>query len=194
MISRIKKYLFVLIGILIIFIIFSIFLFFLKKILGFSQEKFNEIILGGFSQSVLSSVFLYFIFNELLIKRPKVRLYVEPRTIDIKDGEFSLKFYINNTGYSTAKNILLTAQFNNLEIIKFVDGNFKDISKHRGGLAAIQFDKNIGVLHAYPEIRNSYIGEILFKIKERKNRIDIKYDVVAEQMELFEDTISLKVS
>jgi hypothetical protein len=193
MIDKIKKYLLIIAGILIISVIFSIILYFLKLLLGFSQEKFNEIIIAGISQSILSGVILYFIFNEIFVKKPKVRLCVES-SIPVS-GELLLKFYINNTGDLLAKNILLTAQFENLEILEIKSPNFINISHFRSGRPAIQFDnsESTGILHAYPKIRNSYIGEILFKIKDTKERIEVKYDIIAEQMDFFSDNLIIKI-
>jgi len=133
--SKVKKYFFIFIGLFIISIIFSIILSILRIFLGFSQEKFNEIIIAGIFQSILSGVILYFIFNEIFVKRPKVRLYVEPSKL--ASGELSLKFYLNNTGDLFAKNILLTAQFENLNMLKIENVKLKDISRHRSGKPAI---------------------------------------------------------
>ena len=153
------------IWLLIISIVFIIILFILKLLLGFSQEKFNETIMAGIFQTILSSLILYVVFDTVFVKRPKVRLVIESQKTS--NDELILKFYLNNTGDLLAKNILLTAQFENLNILKIRDNKFKDISELRSHMPAIQFDGQ-SVLHAYPKVRNSYIGEVGFKIKDLK--------------------------
>lgn len=190
--ETIKKYLFIIFGILAIFIIFSIIIFIVKIYLGFSQEKFNELILAGLFQSILSGGILYIIFSELLVRRSKLRLYIEPK--EITDKKFTLHFYIKNIGNSNAKDTLLIISFPDLEIIEeYIKGKKEHtrIDYLYGDTATVQinFDKPI---YQYGKA-NQHIADIMFKFKKIKE-IKIRYSVEAENMDYFESTYKIPIN
>ena len=150
-------------------------------------------IIEGVTSGIVVGIILYFIFDKILIKRPKVRLYVSPIEPDLDvDNEFKLEFYLHNIGNANAKNVLLTMEFNGLEVAEVIEGKFKPIDRHRGGKPSLQFDLLEKALHPRKEIRNMFIGEVLFKLKETKKEIDIEYDVVADDMNFFKDIYKIK--
>lgn len=121
-----------------------------------------------------------------------VRLYVEPNVINLegKDSEFTLKFYINNNGNLIAKDILLMIFFDDLEIVKD-SPNLRRIDELQGGIPSVQFNNGKPI---YPvKGRNNYIGELAFKLKVNKEKIDILYNVVADSMSIFESTYPIKI-
>ena len=191
MISKIKKYFLISIGILIIFVIFSISLLILKLFLGFSQEKFNEIILAGLYQSTLSGVILYIIFNELFVKRPKLRLYIEPK--EVKSKEFKLDFYIKNIGNLSAKDALLIMSFPDLEIIGeiFIGGKSKRIDYLYGNTHTIQINCDKPIYQFGKG--NQQIASLQFRLKELKE-IKIRYVVEAERVDYFEGIYKIPVN
>lgn len=161
----------------------------------FTWELINKyMVIGDSIAGIIAGVVLYWILNYYLIKKPKVRLYTENNSPKIIEGknEFKLKFYINNKSNSAAKNMRLTAEFYNLEILKGkrADGEgFRRLDFF--GLRSnpsIQFDYfgiHNNIVYNYPDEKNTYIGEILFKIKEPSKKIWLKYDIVAENMSYF---------
>ena len=158
----------------------------------FLQIIITEII-GGIASGLIVAIGLYFIFDRILIKRPKVRLYISPDEPEAdKDSEFKLEFYLHNIGDSNAKNVLLTMEFNGLEIVEIIEGNFKTIDRHRGGRPSLQFDLVNRVLHPRKETRNIFIGEVLFKFKKPNEKIEVEYDVVADDMKFFKDIYKIK--
>lgn len=158
----------------------------------FCQTIVAEII-GGIASGLIVAIGLYFIFDKFLIKRPKVRLYISPNEPDVdKDNEFKLEFYLHNIGNSNAKNVLLTMEFSGLEVIEVIEGKFKPLDRHRGGKPSLQFDLVERVLHPRKEIRNIFIGEVLFKLKEPKEEIWIDYDIVADDMKFFRDVYRIR--
>jgi len=149
--------------------------------------------IGGIISGLIVAIGVYFIFDKILIKRPKVRLYIEPNGPKLdNEGKFILKFYLHNIGNANAKNVLLTIEFDNLEIVEIPKGNFKRIDKHRGDTPSVQLDLGERVLHPRREIRNFYIGEILFKLKKPQKEIEIEYDLVADDMKFFKDAYRIR--
>lgn len=192
MIEKIKKYLFIIFGILVIFIIFSIVLFIVKISLGFSQEKFNELILAGLFQSILSGGILYFIFSELLVRRPRLRLYVEPN--EIRDKEFLLHFYIKNIGDSNAKDALFIISFPDLEIIKeYITGEkeHKRIDYLYGNTSTIQINFNKPIYQHNKA--NQPMADISFRFKKIKD-IEMRYSIEAENMDYFEGSYKIPIN
>lgn len=150
-------------------------------------------IIGGVVSGIVVGFILYLVFDKILIKRPKVRLYISPDEPDLdEDNEFKLEFYLHNIGDANAKNVLLTMEFNGLEVVEVIEGKFKSIDRHRGGKPSLQFDLVERVLHPRKEIRNIFIGEVLFKLKEPRKEIEIEYDVVADDMKFFKDIYRIK--
>jgi len=100
------------IWLLIISIVFIIILFILKLLLGFSQEKFNETIMAGIFQTILSSLILYVVFDTVFVKRPKVRLVIESQKTS--NDELILKFYrqLLHTGFCPDNSCFLHHQQN----------------------------------------------------------------------------------
>lgn len=147
--------------------------------------------------------FLNIIFSKIidsffhLFKRkqqPIVRLYIEPNVINLenKDSEFALRFYVQNNGNLMTKNIILTMGFSGLEIVKDYS-NFRRIDQHRDGTPSIQF--NSGPIPLYPvKNRNTYIGEMTFRLREVKGQINIRYDIVAENMSFLNGMYPIKVN
>ena len=145
--------------------------------------------------TVLFSKFIDWLFHFFKRKhRPVVRLYIEPNIINLEDidSEFTLRFYIQNNGSLMTKNIILTMGFSGLEVIRDFP-TFRRIDVHRGGTPSIQF--NSGGTPLYPvKNRNTYIGELAFRLNKNKERIDIRYDIVAENMGIFEGTYPIKIN
>lgn len=154
-------------------------------------------IIGGIFAGISVSIAMYFIFDKILIKRSKVKLYIEPNRLNLENenSEFELKFYLHNIGNSIAKNILFTANFPNLEVINFY--KFTPLDKFRGGTPSIQYHlpESRGVLHPHPKHpRNTYIGKILSKLKKSKKEIKIEYDINAESMIFYNGIYKIRVN
>jgi len=148
-------------------------------------------IISGVVSGVVTGVILYLVFNYIIIKRPKVRLYVEDSKPKLnEDQQFLLRFYLNNTGNTCAKDIQLTVDFHNLEVVRN-EGKFIPLDRHRGNKPSIQFN-NPKTLYNYPTLTNCYIGEVSFRVKNLSEETFIVYDVVGEDMEYFKDIIKIK--
>jgi hypothetical protein len=185
--ENIKKIFLYVFLILLISVIFSLLFSLLKGVLGFSQEKFNEIVMAGFFQSILSGTVLYFIFNEFLVKRPKLRLYIEPNKINEK--EFILDFYIKNIGNFSAKDTIITISFPDLIIIEQFKGGER-IDSLRGNTPTIQMSSKS--IHPRGG-SNQQIAKIKFRFSKIKKEIEIRYDVEAENMDYFEGIYKIAV-
>jgi hypothetical protein len=161
-----------------------------------------EEIIAGIVGSIMVGIILYFIFDKIIIKRPKVRLHISPSELNLENdrSEFELEFYLHNIGDFVAKHILFTAEFPDLDIIRLVKKDekqrLKRIDKHRGGRPSIQhyYPESKGVLHPYSRIRNVYFGKIVARLNKATNEIKIKYDINAENMIFFEDIYKIKVN
>jgi hypothetical protein len=122
-------------------------------------------------------------------RKPALVLTMSFADIKIQDAiyQFTLRFFLQNMGRAVAKYTRVTASFQNLEIVN-VTRDFQRIDFLRGGMPSIQFDYIGGVLHATS--KRTSIGDVGLKVKDNGNPITVSCDVVAEEMELFEDRYS----
>jgi hypothetical protein len=105
--------------------------------------------------------------------------------------KFRLRFYILNQGKAIAKYTRFTATFENLEILNIEKGDFQRIDDLRGNKPSTQFDST-GIF--YPTPTRTRIGEIVFRVKNNAEKIKIYYNLIAEDMDLFQDTIIFDIN
>lgn len=156
----------------------------------FCQTIIAEIV-GGIISGLIIAVGLYFVFDKIIVKKAKLRLYIEPNNIN--SNEFTLNFYIKNIGSFNAKNTLLIMSFPDLEII---EESFTGEKRHKridylyGNTPTVQinFDRPI---FRYDK-SNQHIASIKFRYKGTKE-IAIRYSVEAENMDYFEDVYRIPV-
>lgn len=150
-------------------------------------------IIGGIVSGLVVALGAYFILDRILIRKAKVRLYIEPNepVLD-KNREFSLNFYLHNVGNANAKNTLLTMEFNGVEIKEIQEGKLIRIDQHRGNKPSAQLDLLERVIHPRKETRNVYIGKILFKLTGVKEGVSVEYDLVADTMKFFKDIYRIR--
>lgn len=125
-------------------------------------------------------------------RKPLLSLLMRIMNVVIENSEyqFTLRFFLQNKGKAVAKHSRVTASFVNLDIIK-LKGNFQRLDYLRG-LPSIQFDEHTSVF--YPMRKFASIGDIELKVKNKNDRITITYDLIAEDMELFENKYSFDVN
>ena len=157
----------------------------------FGQTIFAEII-GGIISGLITAAGLYFIFDKIVVKKSKLRLYIEPN--EIKNEEFKLDFYIKNIGNLSANDALLIISFPDLEIIEELitgEKEHKRIDYLYGKTPTIQinFDKPI---YQYGKA-NQHIASIKFRSTGIKE-IKIRYSVEAENMDYFEGVYKIPVN
>lgn len=125
-------------------------------------------------------------------RKPQLTATLEFIDIKIEDSvyQFTLRILLHNEGKALARHVRFTASFSNLEIVQ-MSASFKRIDELRGNTPSIQFNDNVGVY--YPEKARPQIGNITLKMKNNAEVIRIEYDVIAEDMELFEDAYTIDV-
>lgn len=125
-------------------------------------------------------------------KRPLLSLQMRFMSVIIENSEyrFTLRFFIQNKGNTVAEHSRLTASFGNLEIIK-MPNNFQRLDFLRGH-PSIQFDEHISVF--YPMRKFTNIGDVELKVINKDDKIILSYDLIAEDMELFEDVYNFDVN
>lgn len=133
--------------------------------------------------------------RDMMFRRQKPFLILVLEFINIKIEnsmyEFTVRFFLRNTGNAIAKNTELTASFHNLDIVR-INGAFKRIDFLRGGLPSIQFNQSTGVYYPVKE-RRTRVGEVTFKVKDNKKPITISFDLIAEDMDFIVDKYSFDV-
>lgn len=119
-------------------------------------------------------------------RKPLLTVTLDFVDIKIEDSvyQFTLRFLLQNKGRAVAKYTRVTASFSNLEIANVSEG-IQRIDFLREDVPSIQYDNVAGVFH--PSSHKTRIGDITLKVKNNDEAIGIKYDVIAEDMELFED-------
>lgn len=126
-------------------------------------------------------------------RRPLLSLVMRFVNVVIENSEyrFTLRFLLQNKGKAVAEHTRFTASFTNLDIVKVNGRQFQRIDSLRG-LPSIQFDEHTSVF--YPMRKFTSVGEIEFKVKNKNDQIIIEYDLIAQDIELFEDKYSFDVN
>jgi len=125
-------------------------------------------------------------------RKPLLSLLMRFINVVVENSEyrFTLRLLLQNKGNAVAEHSRLTSSFRNLEIVK-LPRKFQRLDYLRG-LPSIQFDEHTGVF--YPMKKATSIGDVEFKVKNRDDKITIEYDLIAKDMELFEDKYSFDVN
>jgi hypothetical protein len=123
-------------------------------------------------------------------RKPVLSLMFEIIKVDIQDSEylFTVRVFISNTGKAVAKYTSVTASFDNLDIINIPFGRTQRIDDIRGNLPSLQWDYSNNVIHPTGDRMN--ICGIELKVKDNNKPFSIRYDIVAEDMDLFENRYS----
>lgn len=124
-------------------------------------------------------------------RKPFLTLILELINVKIEDPlyQFTLRFLLQNVGKAIAKYTKVTTSFENLEIV-YTEGNVRRIDDLRQ-TPSIQHIDNVGVIH--PGKSRVRIADVTLKVKAINEPVTIDYDVICDDMELFEDKYSFGV-
>ena len=123
-------------------------------------------------------------------RKPFLTLILELINVKIEDPvyQFTLRFFLQNVGKAIAKYTRVTASFRNLKI---VEAGYLERIDYLRKAPSVQFTDNVGVI--YPAKFRTQIADVTLKVDAVTEPIAIKYDVICEDMELFDDKYSFGV-
>ncbi|MDD5044185.1 MAG: ATP-binding protein [Candidatus Omnitrophica bacterium] len=106
---------------------------------------------------------------------------------------FTIRLCLSNVGKAGARDTYATFSFHNLEIMQQMYGLLQNIDNLRDGIPSLQFTQTQSVIHPVPG-RLTRLVDLKLKVKLRHEPIRIKYDLVCEGMDYFQDEFSLPVA
>lgn len=123
-------------------------------------------------------------------RKPLLSANFEITKVDINDSEYSfgLRVFVNNRGKAVAKYARITVSFENVKVVGGIKGRIQRIDELRNNLPSIQWDCADTVIH--PTGVESRIFDAQLKVKHNDKPCEIRYNLVAEDMELFTDSLS----
>lgn len=126
-------------------------------------------------------------------RKPLLSVDFEITKVDINDPEYSfdLRVLVINKGKGVARYARITASFENVEVIGKIRGSVQRIDELRNNLPSIQWDCVTTVIH--PTGVRTRICDMRLKVKQNDKPCEIRYDMIAEDVELVADRFSYGV-
>ena len=104
-------------------------------------------------------------------------------------SSYKLRIIVTNLGHAIAKHARVVVSFENIDIVKIIDGPNHRIDNLRNGLPTLQWDNPSGVIYA-----NAPGGDVIWDmhIRLQKNKWGtITWEAQAEDMDYIKDTYVL---